>query len=255
MNTHRYQRTSPPQKFNFDRWSGECDAITYTPEGAAFSIELLSKLSSGYPDTKFTIESKRTAPQASPVAFVARCRTEIKNVQYIAFFVAFSENIVSLDVPTPSQKQALCLLTDLTGKPVKTYTGLLCDEYFGELLNEALLFWQYEATSQPAKNAIKHDILPIDEETMRHEYSTTVKGTQFSYTFSGEVSVLRKNNVYGLLAPAPFKNAETFVLDDVPAIMFQAFDGFHGILKGGTVCVSSSKVQVLKSLKNSVSTS
>jgi hypothetical protein len=250
------QRRTGTQLFTFDTYAGEVDAINYHTTGNKFTLGYRPKLSANFLDAAVTFKCAAPPPPGNPVLQAGRGKIEI-NGQVYTYYAASLAGCFLLNEAIPENRlQAIVTLFDATAKEFFTYAGQMYDGHFDEFLNDALAMQEYNATAKPIEGA-KFDfkVLPVNEDDLTHQYRLILASPAFTHTVTGNVAELKKNGVFGTFAPKPYTSATAFNFGTAAAIIYEGFTGVHLVSALGFTANGTTKTDVLRSFRNSVSTS
>jgi hypothetical protein len=250
------QRRTGTQFFTFDTYAGEVDAIDYSHTGNKFTLGYRPKLSANYIDATVTFKCAAPPPPSNPVQQAGRGKIEINGQIYTYYAASLAGNFLLNEAIPENRLQAIVTLFDATGKEFFTYAGQMYDGHFDEFLNDALAMQEYNATAKPIEGA-KFDfkVLPVNEDDLTHQYRLILVSPAFTHTITGNVAELKKNGVFGTFAPKPYTSATAFNFGNEAAIIYQGFTGVHLVSALGFSANGTTKADVLRSFRNSVSNS
>jgi hypothetical protein len=250
------KRRTGTQLFTFDAYAGEVDAIDYSHTGNKFTLGYRPKLSANFLDATVTFKCAAPPPPSNPVQQAGRGKVEMNSQIYTYYAASLSGTFLLNDAIPDNRLQAIVTLFDATGKEFFTYAGQMYDGHFDEFLYDALAMQEYNATAKPIEGA-KFDfkVLPVNEDNLTHHYRLTLNSPAFTHTITGNVAELKKNGVFGTFAPKPYTSATAFSFGAEAAIIYQGFTGVHLVTASGFTANGTTKADVLRSFRNSVSIS
>jgi hypothetical protein len=248
------QRRTGTHFFTFDTYAGEVDAINYHTTGNKFTLGYRPKLSANYIDAAVTFKCAAPPPPGNPVLQAGRGKVELNSQIYTYYAASLAGNFLLNEAIPENRLQAIVTLFDATGKEFFTYAGQMYEGHFDAALNDALAMQEYNATAKPIEGA-KFDfkVLPVNEEDLTHQYRLILASPAFTHTVTGNVAELKKNGVFGTFAPKPYTSATAFSFGAEAAIIYQGFTGVHLVTASGFTANGTTKADVLRSFRNSIS--